>query len=95
MADREQDENAVEYSSGNVFSDLGLPDSEELMVKAKLLARISQVISQRKLTQVAAGKLLGMDQPKVSDLVRGKTTKFSTERLIKACLLYTSPSPRD
>jgi predicted XRE-type DNA-binding protein len=71
----------IERSSGNVFGDLGLKSPEELLAKAELVQRIADVIAERKLTQVRAAKLLGIDQPKVSALLRGKLNGFSTDRL--------------
>jgi predicted XRE-type DNA-binding protein len=73
----------IERSSGNVFADLGLKNPEELLAKAKLVQRIADVIAERKLTQVRAAKLLGIDQPKVSALLRGKLDGFSTDRLFR------------
>jgi predicted XRE-type DNA-binding protein len=70
-----------EISGGNVFEDLGLPDAPELRVKARLAHRISQIIDKRDMTQVQAAAVLGIDQPKVSALVRGRLEKFSIERL--------------
>jgi predicted XRE-type DNA-binding protein len=70
-------------SSGNVFADLGLDAPEEALAKAELTAKISEIIEANGLTQAAAAKVLGIDQPKVSALLRGKLTGFSTERLIK------------
>jgi predicted XRE-type DNA-binding protein len=72
----------IEVGSGNVFADLGLPDAEESLAKAELASRIGDVIRQRRLTQAAAGELLGIDQPKVSRLQRGYLTNFSVERLM-------------
>jgi predicted XRE-type DNA-binding protein len=76
-------EEAVEASSGNVFADLGLKNPEELLAKAELVQRISDVIAERKLTQVRAAKLLGIDQPKVSALLKGKLDGFSIDRLFR------------
>lgn len=70
-------------SSGNVFKDLGLPAADELHTKAELVAKIATLISSRGLTQTAAAKALGIDQPKVSLLLRGHLSGFSTERLMK------------
>lgn len=75
-------ENNVYISSGNVFADLGLPNPEERLVKAELARKISEIIATRKLTQVQASELLGIDQPKVSSLIRGRLSGFSTDRLI-------------
>jgi predicted XRE-type DNA-binding protein len=70
-------------SSGNVFADLGLSAPEEVMAKAQLAAQIAKVISSRKLTQTKAATLLGIDQPKVSALLRGRLSGFSTDRLLR------------
>ncbi|MGH2425549.1 MAG: helix-turn-helix domain-containing protein [bacterium] len=70
-------------SSGNVFVDLGVDAPEQALAKAELTAKIAQIIEAKGLTQAAAAKILGVDQPKVSALLRGNLTGFSTERLIK------------
>ncbi|MGG6264028.1 helix-turn-helix domain-containing protein [Leptolyngbya sp. AN03gr2] len=77
------EEMQVHSSSGNVFADLELANSDELLVKAELVRQISQVISAKNLTQTETAKLLGIDQPKVSALLRGKLSGFSTERLFR------------
>ncbi len=71
-----------EESGGNVFADLGLPDAEERLVKATLAIEIGQIIKQRRLTQQAAAKLMGIDQPKVSHVLTGRLAGYSTERLM-------------
>ena len=73
----------VEVSSGNVFADLGLPNPEEMLVKAELASKIGEIIETRNLTQMEAAEILGIDQPKVSALIRGRLTGFSTERLFR------------
>lgn len=73
----------VEESSGNVFADIGLPNPEEHLVKAMLVVRISTVLKSRKLTQRGAAKLMGIDQPKVSALLRGRYSGYSTDRLLR------------
>lgn len=72
-----------EIGSGNVFADLGLPDAEEMLAKADLAIQINNLIKERKLTQVEAARLLGVDQPKISLLAQGKLSGFSLERLFK------------
>lgn len=72
----------VTRSSGNVFADLGLPNPEERLVKATLAIEISRTIKTRKLTQHAAAKLMGIDQPKVSHVLTGRLAGYSTERLM-------------
>lgn len=70
-------------SSGNVFADLGLPDADDLLAKANLALHIRRTIEARKLTQVQAAELLGLDQPKVSLIINGRLDGFSTDRLIR------------
>ncbi len=77
------DEIRYEESSGNVFADLGLPDADELLLKAELARQISAILQERKLTQAEAARILGTQQPKVSQLVRGALGGFSLERLIR------------
>lgn len=72
----------VEESSGNVFADIGLPNAEERLAKAGLAVRISEAIRARRLTQTQAARLLKIDQPKISRLLRGQLSGFSTERLM-------------
>jgi predicted XRE-type DNA-binding protein len=73
----------IEPSGGNVFADLELPDPEGMLAKAELAQRIGEVIAESKLTQAKAAALLGVDQPKVSALLRGKLAGFSTDRLFR------------
>jgi predicted XRE-type DNA-binding protein len=70
-------------SVGNVFRDLDVPSADEALTKAELAARIAEIIASRKLTQASAGKILGVDQPKISALLRGRLSGFSTDRLLK------------
>ncbi|MFK0731936.1 MAG: helix-turn-helix transcriptional regulator [Gloeotrichia echinulata IR180] len=77
------DEINVQASSGNVFGDIGLTNPDELLVKAELALQISKIISQQNLTQVEAAQLLGVDQPKISALMKGKLSGFSTELLFR------------
>ena len=73
----------VQVGSGNVFADLGLPNSEEMLVKAELASKIGEIIETRSLTQMDAAEIIGIDQPKISALIRGRLTGFSTERLFR------------
>jgi predicted XRE-type DNA-binding protein len=71
-----------EASSGNVFADLGLPDSEELLLKAEIVSEIMRLMKLRKLTQSKAVALTGVAQPDLSALFRGRLRGFSIERLL-------------
>ena len=70
-----------EESSGNVFADLGLDDAEELLVRAKLGHSVRIILEKKKLKQREIGKLLEIKQPEVSNLMNGRYTLFSQERL--------------
>jgi predicted XRE-type DNA-binding protein len=71
-----------EASTGNVFADLELPNPDQELLKATLTLQIFRIIKARKLTQAKAGRILGIPQPHVSDLMRGRARAFSAERLM-------------
>ena len=72
-----------EKSSGNVFADIGVSAPDQALAKAELARQIARVIAARRLTQAEAASVLGLDQPKVSALLRGRLGGFSTERLFR------------
>ena len=74
----------VTRSSGNVFKDLGFPEdkAEHLRVRADLLIQIQKALKARGLKQAEAAKVLGVTQPRVSDLARGRIDLFSVDGLI-------------
>lgn len=72
----------VNKSGGNVFSDLEVAAPEATLAKAELTAKIAAIIARKELSQAEAAKMLGIDQPKVSALLRGRLAGFSTERLM-------------
>ena len=69
--------------SGNVFADLGVPEPEEALAKAALAHQIAELVARRGWTQARAAEALGIDQPKVSALLRGRLAGFSIERLLR------------
>ena len=71
-----------EKSSGNVFKDLGLPDADELLLKAELGFEIFRIIEDRGLTQTQAAKILGTNLREISRLRKGKFSHYSIERLL-------------
>ncbi len=75
----------IEAGSGNPYADLGLPDAENMRVKADLAREIAQIIKGRHLTQQGAAELLGMTQPKLSEMLRGRFRGISQTKMI-ACL---------
>lgn len=73
----------TQESSGNVFTDLGLPNPEQELLKAKLIVQIFKLLKGLDLTQVQAAKLLGTTQAQVSALMNCKPTAMSVGRLMK------------
>ena len=75
----------VTKSSGNVFEDLGFDasESENLKLRAQLMRELEKLIHDKRLTQSDAAALLGIQQSRVSDLVRGKIDRFSIDTLVK------------
>jgi len=77
------DNKDFEISSGNIFADLGASNPEERLAKAQLAMQINLLIKKKRLSQKAAAELLGIDQPKISALAKGKLAGFSLERLFR------------
>lgn len=73
----------VEESSGNVFADLGFPDAETHQLKAQLVDRVREAMHDRHMTQVAAAKQVGTNQPEMSRILRGQFRSVSVERLMQ------------
>ena len=88
MSKKNPDEKPTRFESGsgNVFADLGLPDPDEALTKAGLAQAIADTIERRGLTQEQAAKLMGLDQPKVSAIVRGRLTGYTQDRLTRCVL---------
>ena len=70
-------------SSGNVYSDIGLANADGHLAKAHLAHTICDLIAEAGLNQSQAARRLGIDQPKVSALMRGRLRDFSTDRLMR------------
>jgi predicted XRE-type DNA-binding protein len=72
----------IQKGSGNVFADLGLPNADELLLKASIVSEVANAMKLKKLTQTKAAALTGVSQPDLSNLLRGRTQGFSVERLM-------------
>jgi predicted XRE-type DNA-binding protein len=72
----------VEVGSGNIFADLGLPDADTHFLKAQIVSEIYRLTGERKLTQAQAGRLMGITQPEVSRMFKGRFREYSIDRLI-------------
>jgi predicted XRE-type DNA-binding protein len=73
----------ITAGSGNIFSDLGLPDAETHFLKAQIVSEIYRLIRERKLTQVQAGKRMGISQPEISRMLKGHFREYSIDRLME------------
>ena len=76
---------AVQRGSGNVYADLGYGDAEGMLVKAQLVAKIGEIIRQLEPTQEKAARMLGLMQPKISQLLKEQFRGISERRLLR-CL---------
>lgn len=73
----------IHEGGGNVFADLALPDADEMLLKANLVARLRSLIGERKLTQTKAAEIAGLGQADMSRLLRGSLRGYSVERLMR------------
>lgn len=71
-----------EKSSGNVFTDLGVSNPDEHMLRVSLAVRLIELMAKMELTQTEAARHLGIKQPEISRLKGGHLTHFSVERLL-------------
>ena len=76
----------IDEGSGDVFADIGVQLSDVDLVKVHLALEINRTIQKRKITQAVAGEKMGVDQAKVSKIVRGRLEEFSQERLMSFLL---------
>src|SRR5208282_4112156 len=91
-----------EEGSGNLYEDLGYPDSESMLVKAQLIAKIAEIVHLRALTQTRTAEILGLTQPQVSALLKGRFRGIAEHRLLE-CLtrlgrdvhIVIKPAPRN
>ena len=78
------DTSITHITAGNVFKDLGFPPEEasKLKIKAQLMCQISEWIKEKQLKQEEASNLLHVTRPRISDIMRGKSAKFSIDALV-------------
>ncbi|MGL5264136.1 MAG: helix-turn-helix domain-containing protein [Candidatus Rhabdochlamydia sp.] len=82
MTKQREKKSEYEISLGNIFEDLGLNQPEELLARARLLNDVSTLIKNSGLSQKEVAEKLEITQPKVSMLVSGQLSAFSTDTLI-------------
>jgi predicted XRE-type DNA-binding protein len=78
-----EDISVYEEGGENVFADIGVRDPEESLVRAKLAKQIADLIQRKRLNQGQIAAILGVDQSKVSKLVRGRISGFTSDRLLR------------
>ena len=74
-----------EEGSENVFKDVGFSEQEAeyLMIRSRLMLEVDRFVEESGLTQREAAKKLGINQPRLNDLLKGKIQKFSIDALVK------------
>jgi predicted XRE-type DNA-binding protein len=72
----------IEKSSGNVYADLGMADADEMLVKAKLASKIGEILDARGWSQMEAAEVLGLSQPKLSNMLRGHFRGISEVKMM-------------
>ena len=75
----------IERGRGKVYPDLGVADAAGMAVKASLAAKIGEIIKHRHLTQSGAAAILGMPQPRLSEMLRGRFRGISEAKMLE-CL---------
>ncbi len=73
----------VEVGSGNIFADLGLPDADDMLLKSQIVVQLHSLIKAHKLSQTEAAKRIGIGQPDLSNVLRGRFRGYSVERLMR------------
>lgn len=77
------EDRTITRSGGNVFADAGLPDADTHLVKAGLVSRLGEIIRERGLSQREAARVLGIAQPDLSNILRGRFRGCWVERLMR------------
>ncbi|MCW2308345.1 helix-turn-helix domain-containing protein [Rhodobium gokarnense] len=78
----------VKTGSRNVFADMRYADAGAHQIKARIVSELEDIVASRKLTQSAAGKVLGISQPEVSRMFNGHFREYSIERLMGFLTLF-------
>lgn len=74
----------IERGSDNVFIDLGFgkAEAENLKLRSGLMISITQYYRKSGLTQAAAAKVLGLTQPRLNAMLKGRIDLFSLDALV-------------
>jgi predicted XRE-type DNA-binding protein len=74
---------SIHRGTKNVFADLGFPDADTHLLKAELMSRVQDILTQRGLTQTEAAKITGVSQPDLSRMLKGRFRDVSVERIMR------------
>ncbi len=80
---KEEEDNKIKRGTKNVFADLGYSDPDTHLLKAQLVSRIDEIMTDKKLTQTQAAQVMGITQPDVSRLLKGQFRDVSVERIMR------------
>jgi predicted XRE-type DNA-binding protein len=74
--------NEIMETTGSVYAALGMPDAEEMLVKAQLATKIGEIIKSRQWSQQQAADVLGLPQSKLSKMLRGQFRGISETKML-------------
>jgi len=74
---------SVTEGSGNVFADLGIASPEQKLLQAQLTLRIHRILKDSRMTQTEIARILGVQAPQASMLMRNRAGNFSVGRLME------------
>ena len=74
--------NQITHSCGNIFEDIGLANSQDMLIKAQIVTKIEEEIKKRNLTQVEAAKIIGIPQSRLSKILRGQFLNIFESKLL-------------
>jgi predicted XRE-type DNA-binding protein len=79
----------IDRGSGNVFKDLGFSDAEaeSLLIRCDLMIEIEKIINEKEWTQSEVAKILGIAQPRISELIHGKIERFTVDTLLQYLII--------
>lgn len=71
-------------SSGNVFADLGFgtEEAQNLLLRSQMMMAVADWYESSGLTQAMAAKVLGITQPRLNQVLKGKINEFSLDALV-------------
>src|SRR6185295_14759551 len=73
----------IRRGTGNIFADLGLPDADTHLLKAQLVSRLQDILDDLKITQTEAARIVGVSQPDISRILKGRFRDVSVERTMQ------------